>query len=283
MAEIQYKLEIFEGPLDLLLYLVSKHKLNIHDISISKLIEQYLEYIDKAAEQDMEVAGEFLEMAARLIYIKTVSLLPAKEEVEALKRELEGKLIEYSLCKAAAEELRSLYVGGVVFVRPPMTFEWDTTYTFTHDPSVLLESYKNFSIKEQERKPLAANTFSQLVSKRFVSVTSKILYVLRRLYTGNEVEIESLYRHMKERSERVATFLAVLELTKSGRVVINETGDRISFHRKNVGGPFADGVSENQDSDSFEGAFDLEMDAVASQFDIEEESDHVGSGEPEPG
>lgn len=267
MVEIQYKLEVFEGPLDLLLYLVSKHKLNIHDIYISKLIEQYLEYIDKAAEQDMEVAGEFLEMAARLIYIKTVSLLPAKEEAEELKRELEGKLIEYSLCKAAAQELRELYVGGVVFVRPPMPFESDSTYTFSHDPMVLLESYKNFSVKEQERKPLAANTFSQLVSKRFVSVTSKILYVLRRLYTGNEVEIQSLYRHMKDRSERVATFLAVLELTKSGRVHINDSGDRITFQRRKPG---------NSDE---EGLWDLEMDAEASQFDIEEEGVDAQSGE----
>ena len=76
METISFKLEVFEGPLDLLLSLISKHKLNICDIEISKLLEQYLLYMDQAREQDLELAGEFLEMASRLIYIKTASLLP---------------------------------------------------------------------------------------------------------------------------------------------------------------------------------------------------------------
>ena len=76
MESISFKLDVFEGPLDLLLHLITKHKLNIYDIEISKLLEQYLLYIEQAKEQDLEIAGEFLEMAARLIYIKTVSLLP---------------------------------------------------------------------------------------------------------------------------------------------------------------------------------------------------------------
>lgn len=79
MDNISFKLDVFEGPLDLLLHLISKHKLNINDIEISKLLEQYLLYIEQAKEQDLELAGEFLEMAARLIYIKTVSLLPKPE------------------------------------------------------------------------------------------------------------------------------------------------------------------------------------------------------------
>lgn len=99
MDNISFKLDVFEGPLDLLLHLISKHKLNINDIEISKLLEQYLLYIEQAKEQDLELAGEFLEMAARLIYIKTVSLLPKPEEAEEIKKELQGTLIEYSLCK----------------------------------------------------------------------------------------------------------------------------------------------------------------------------------------
>ena len=86
MDNISFKLDVFEGPLDLLLHLISKHKLNINDIEISKLLEQYLLYIEQAKEQDLELAGEFLEMAARLIYIKTVSLLPKPEEAERNKK-----------------------------------------------------------------------------------------------------------------------------------------------------------------------------------------------------
>ena len=84
MDNISFKLDVFEGPLDLLLHLISKHKLNINDIEISKLLEQYLLYIEQAKEQDLELAGEFLEMAARLIYIKTVSLLPKPEDMPFL-------------------------------------------------------------------------------------------------------------------------------------------------------------------------------------------------------
>ena len=104
MNSYSYRLDSFEGPLDLLLYLISKHKLNINDIKISLLLEQYLEYIEGVEEQDFEYAGEFLEMAARLILIKTLSLLPKHDEAQELKQELQGRLIEYSLCKKAASD-----------------------------------------------------------------------------------------------------------------------------------------------------------------------------------
>ena len=87
MEAISFKLDVFEGPLDLMLHLISKHKLNINDIEISKLLEQYMIYIEQAKEQDLELAGEFLEMAARLVYIKTVSLLPKPEEADEIKKE----------------------------------------------------------------------------------------------------------------------------------------------------------------------------------------------------
>ena len=85
MEKLSYKIEAFEGPLDLLLYLISKNKLNIFDIQISELLEQYLQQIDVMKERDMDVSSEFLEMAARLVHIKSVSLLPKHEEAEELK------------------------------------------------------------------------------------------------------------------------------------------------------------------------------------------------------
>ena len=88
MEKIRYKLEVFEGPMDLLLHLISKHKLNIYDIPIFELVEQYTDYVRQMKEADMDVASEFIEMAARLIYIKTVSLLPVYEEAKQLKEEL---------------------------------------------------------------------------------------------------------------------------------------------------------------------------------------------------
>ena len=124
MEGLNFKLEIFEGPLDLMLSLIQKHKLNIQDIEISILLDQFMLYLDRMSEADLEIASEFLEMAARLIMIKSAALLP-KEEAEQMKKELQGALIEYALCKTMAERLRKRFLGDVVFVREPMEIEID--------------------------------------------------------------------------------------------------------------------------------------------------------------
>lgn len=228
--ELSFKLEIFEGPLDLLLHLISKHKLNINDIPIVTLLEQYLEYIDKMSEQNMEIAGEFLEMAARLVYIKTLSLLPRHEEAEELKRELQGRLIEYSLCKKAAELMRERYIGNVNAVRKPLAIEFDNTYSLIHDPSELTEAYSKIQTKPKEEQ-VKTEAFNTIVKKKIVSVTSKIIYVLRQLYKTGSCLMDGLFDGMTSRSERVATFLAVLELTKSGRIWLNDDNTVITFNR----------------------------------------------------
>ena len=118
MDQISYKLDVFEGPMDLLLSLIAKLKLNIYDIPIVVPVDQYLDYVRRMQDEDMYVASEFLEMAARLVYLKTVSLLPVHEEADELKRELTGELIEYRDCKLMAEKL-SQRTGGVDGVEVP--------------------------------------------------------------------------------------------------------------------------------------------------------------------
>lgn len=232
MSTLNFKLEKFEGPLDLLLHLISKHKLNIYDIEISLLLEQYLAYIDGLHQQDFELAGEFLEMAARLVYIKTVSLLPKPNEAEELKRELEGTLIEYSLCKQAAERLKQQYVGGEIFVRKPVVIPMDKTYTRTHEPYILTDAYMGISVKERKFTPLKADVFKPLVTKRVVSVTSRVFYILRKLYNNETFKMDDLYKGLTDVSERVATFLAVLELTKNGRILISDDNTEICLERR---------------------------------------------------
>ena len=105
MEKISYKLPTFEGPLDLLLHLISKNKLNIYDISISELLNQYMEHLDLMKENNMDVASEFLDMASRLVEIKSYELLPKYEEGEKLKEELQGQLLEYQECRKAAKKL----------------------------------------------------------------------------------------------------------------------------------------------------------------------------------
>ena len=119
---ISYKLDVFEGPLDLLLHLIAQSKVNICDVSISELLEQYMAKITEMQEHEMEIASEFLEMAARLVYIKTVSLLPKSPEAEQLRQELTGQLLEYQECKRIAQIL-SEKISFDRFVREPMEIE----------------------------------------------------------------------------------------------------------------------------------------------------------------
>lgn len=238
MDTLSFSLDVFEGPLDVLLNLINKHKLNICDIEISKLLEQYLLFMDECHEQDLELAGEFLEMAARLIYIKTASLLPQPEEAEKLKKELEGALIEYSVCKAAAAKLAEMFNGGCFFARPPMKIEADMTYSLVHEPERLAAAYSAVSHKapkSKQQKLHIENKINSVVKRRIVSVLSKVVHILRELYSTGEVYMDRLYDGVTDRSARVATFLAVLELTRSGRITISEDNMIVFFKGRKDG------------------------------------------------
>ncbi|WP_294481112.1 segregation/condensation protein A [uncultured Ruminococcus sp.] len=227
MSTARFKLDMFEGPLDLLLHLINKHKLNIYDIEIAVLLEQYLEYMAGLEEEDYEDAADFLEMAARLIYIKTASLLPKDDEGEELKKELQGSLIEYSLCKMAAARLKEQYAGGDIFVREPVKLPVKKVFTGEKDPQELLAAYMGMSEKARHSKPLKAEMFKPILSRKIVSVTSKIIHVLKMLITRGECFLDSMYDGCADKSERVAVFLAVLELTRSGRIFLNDDNTRV--------------------------------------------------------
>ena len=225
--KLEIKQEIFDGPLDLMLSLISRHKLDIQDIEITILLEQFLAYIADWKESDIEIAGEFLEMAARLIYIKTVSLLP-KHEAEELKRELEGALIEYALCKAVAERLRGAYVGDLIFTKPPMEIEVDLTYTLSHSPIELLEAVSAVADRSKLKAPIQFTMPVDEIKVDYVSVFSKIVYVLKRIKKGGKIPIKTLFVGLK-RSEQVATFLALLELSSHGRISFSEDSEQIEI------------------------------------------------------
>lgn len=225
---------MFEGPLDLLLHLIVKHKLDIMDIEISLLLEQYLAYMEELDHEDYEYAGEFLEMAARLIYIKTVSLLPKPEEAQELKQELQGRILEYSVCKQLAGKLREQYISEGVFVRRELVLEEGSkAYELTHSPGELVSALMLAGKKRAVFEPkIKARDFGGIVSHKIYSVTAKILFVLKRLYKTGQFEMDRLYDGMKEKSERIATFLAILELTKSGRITLNDDNSVIYFRRR---------------------------------------------------
>lgn len=230
-VQLEFHLGEFEGPLELLLFLISKHKLNINDIEISALLEQYLDYIERMQAADLEVASEFLEMAARLVYIKTVSLLPRQEEEgEQLRRELQGQLLEYSLCKQIAGEMAEMYLGNRVFVRAPAKIRVDSVYRGNHRPEELLAGYRLVVGKAARKLPPPAAAFSGIVNRRVVSVTSRIVYILKKLYRTGQVPYGEFFQ-ATDRSELVATFLAMLELMKSKRIVVSDDDTTVFFRR----------------------------------------------------
>ena len=220
MEDLTYKLEVFEGPMDLLLHLISKHKLNINDIPIVELVNQYLDYVKQMEEQNFEVAGDFLEMAARLIYIKTVSLLPRHEEAETLKRELTGELIEYRDCKLMADKLSKQTDGFNRYVREPQGGWVNYDYERFHEGEELLNAYINVAGKAQRRLPPPMDSFKVIVAKRFVNVASKVRTVMRKLWSGKKVKFLNLFEGAQSKSDLVATFLAVLELAKTKKISI---------------------------------------------------------------
>ncbi len=226
MDAISYKLDVFEGPLDLLLHLISKHKIDINDIPILLLVEQYLDYVRQMKEEDMEVASEFLEMAARLIYIKTVSLLPVhKEEADELKKELHGELLEYQDCQIMAKKLAKQANGFDHYSRKPEKFPPDMTYTRLHQPIELLKAYINAVGRGKRNLPPPIEAFSGIVAHKIVPIRERVSYIMGSLFRKKKQRFVSFFEKAESRSEMVATFLAILSLAKDKKIALTQIDD----------------------------------------------------------
>ena len=233
MTELNFKLENleFEGPLDLMLLLIQKHKLNIQDIEITVLLEQFLLYLERMTEADIDVTAEFLDAAARLVLIKSAALLP-RDEAEKMKKELQGALIEYALCKTMAEKLKKRWIGDAVYVRQPIELEIDASYHGTHQPEEIPFAYSAVS-KRAKMKSETPRSLAPIVAKSYVTVYTGVVIVLKSLLTRQSVTLAELYKE-RPRSYRVSIFLAVLELSKAGRIVISEDGESVSLREQNA-------------------------------------------------
>lgn len=211
MEKIHYKLDVFEGPMDLLLHLISKHKLNINDIPIFELVEQYTDYVRQMEEADMEVASDFLEMAARLVYIKSVALLPVHEEAEELKKELSGELIEYQTCKMMAAEIGKQADGFDFFYRSTMPIEASHKYERVHESELLIKSYLSAVGRGKRKLPPPFDAFKVIVQKKIVSVGSRISGIFSKFAFTSKRKLKDFFSDSRSRSEVVATFLAITE------------------------------------------------------------------------
>ncbi len=204
--------------MDLLLHLINKHKLNINDIPILQLVEQYIEYVRLMKEADMEIASEFLDMAARLVYIKSVSLLPVYDEAQELKRELTGELIEYRDCKLMAEKISKQADGFDYFHRQTMELPKNFKYERLHEKDELFRFYLSAIGRGKRKLPPPIEAFTAIVTKKIVSVGSRLSGIFGRLKNSGRSRFRDFFSDAKSRSEMVATFLAMLELIKANKI-----------------------------------------------------------------
>ncbi|MDR0382137.1 MAG: segregation/condensation protein A [Oscillospiraceae bacterium] len=226
----QETLEDFEGPLDLILHLLSKNKMEIRDIRISELVEQYFAYLDLMKRMDLEVASEFVVMASHLVYIKSRMLLSLsdeqpEEELDLLMQALEQRrqqedyrriVIGRDFLLARAEIGRSLYT------KPPEPLPVDKTYTRTHKAEELRQALAQMQQRAERRRPPDPAVFSKLVGREPHPVGDMIAMVLRRLKDAGRMLFSALLRQGKTRSGQVALFLAMLELCRDGRIAVDE-------------------------------------------------------------
>ena len=234
MEVLTFRLEEFEGPLDLLLYLVGKNKMSLTDINIMALIDQYTEVISSVQADRLDVASEFIDMAAHLVQMKSALLLPRAPEAERMKAELTGRLIEYSACKQAAASLGGRARDLFTAVRAPQPLVGAAEYTRRHRPEQLVQAWYSLMGRSLRKRRPTQDRFEPLVAAPFVSVASRVAHMLRGLLRGSLGRMAQLFSRQESRSTNVATFLALLELVRAGRVQIDPEGrlqvDR-SHHR----------------------------------------------------
>ena len=221
METIQYKLDTFEGPLDLLLALISKNKVNIEDIPISLICEQYLEYLKQAQAMDMEIATEFIVMASELMLIKSRMLLPRpEEETEDPRKVLTDALIRYLTPMYAA------YSGRMV--KDTDEISVDRTYVADQDTNSLRLAVKRVRSYMDAIEDARSHAFTPMISKRVVSVEMKIAGMLGRIRQTGTATLDELIGDEASLPDLIAAFVGVLELVKVRRLLIDESDEFFS-------------------------------------------------------
>lgn len=229
---MEFHLDHFEGPLDLLLHLIAKNKVSIYDIPISQILEQYMEVLNTARDMDMDVAGDFVAMAAQLVYIKSKMLLPRYEEDEDEdpRATLVEMLLEYQRLKEVTPYFKNRgEIGRDIYVKNPEQLKGAPPREYRHSVNDLLRAANNMLQKAQRRMPPSANAFSGIVGREQVPVSTRITVILKRFLKSARLKFARLFDDAQSRSEIVATFLAVLELSKTHRVMLEGDGEELEL------------------------------------------------------
>lgn len=231
MEELSFKVAAFEGPLDLLLHLISKNKVNIYDIPIAEITDQYLEYIDAMRELDMDVGGEFLVMASQLLLIKSRMLLPVEDEDDEDPRlELADRLEEYRRYKEISGEMERLShsADSLVFKEAePMDFPKIKVENRQLDVDRLYAAFQAVLERNRARAELEPGAFRKVIGRTNYSVRQASARIMVVISENETVEFEELFDGMYVRGELVAAFLAVLELMKENYIAVEEVEGKL--------------------------------------------------------
>jgi len=231
----------FEGPLELILLLLSKNKVEIRDISISLILEQYLEYLEAMAVLDLDIASEFVIMASHLTLIKTKMLLFGGEEVSELEQLITSleKLSRgdvYLSIKAAAETLREMYLReGIMMAGPPEYLTVDTEYRYTHTGEDLLIAI--CQVVGRENAIIGSlNPRAPVYPRPIIySIPERISEILERLKSRSQIPVSELFYESGSRTELIATLIAVLELCRVGSVILSGGNDDMTIRYTGFG------------------------------------------------
>ena len=231
------ELEDFEGPLTLILMLLSKNKIEIRDIPVAEILEQYLAYLEEMKAMDLEIASEFVQMASYLLYIKTKMLLNTEEEASELElliaslEQLKSRDV-YASVKEACPALERLSHQGMLYqVKPPEPLPQAKEYRYQHESWELLKAMQNVLSRSQnpaEEQEAGSERRRRIYPRRIIyNVRDKSREILLRLRAVGRLSLTDFYRASRSRSEVVATFISILELCSLGRTSLQREDDRI--------------------------------------------------------
>jgi segregation and condensation protein A len=225
------EMEDFQGPLDVIFLLLSKNKIEIQDVSITAILEQYLAYLEEMKRLDMEIASEFITMASHLMLIKTKMLLSEAEREEAQSEldVLRQSLIERQR-KEAIEQIRTAItwleprndIGRSLFTKEAEPLRKDATYRYQHKPEDLIQALEAIAERNSRQLPPPTVNFKGIVGREPYPVAKKAGQLIRTLLMRGMERLKNLFKGNKSRSEVVATFIAILDLCKTNSVTLED-------------------------------------------------------------
>ena len=228
--------EDFEGPLSLILLLLSKNRIEIRDIKISLILDQYMEYLRQMEEMDLEVASEFVAMASHLAYIKSRMLVaPEGEEISELEELIQGlerlrRKDDYEKIRAVTGQLERMYRKGAGFIeKPPEPLPSSRDYRYRHEPEQLIQAMTELLSREDRIADAERALAGRYPQKVMFPVERKAEEILEKLRTYGTVSLAGLFYSCGSRSEMVAVFISVLEMCKTGVILLSGGNDDVAL------------------------------------------------------